>query len=353
MDWEILMTIAAFLICFVTAAVGLKTVAGNLTSFVPNYNWRKDTFLPVYVTIFAAFTILFGLNRSVFDMIFPLHWGELLLALSSVGLIYLISVLPKTTRYTFLTLAAATAACTLFLPRDFTLFQNHLPFWADRFLTVLIWIAYAWCFRFMNGIDGIAANQASAVATGLLILSVLGGLPILFGNFSAALLGALSALLMFTWYPAKLLLKEGACVALGFLLGWMIILSAREGTASCALIFSMYFIIEILWAFFRKLLHGGTVTANTTYDLTNSSGLSPAVVGQNIVKLQTVLLVIGSFQVYAPNNYSLPMVSALITLWFLSRLRNWQDSAQSLSEINRDVIRDIKDNVEDIKNIIK
>lgn len=66
-----------------------------------------------------------------------------------------------------------------------------------------------------------------------------------------------------------------------------------------------------------------------------------------------VLLVLGSFQVYAPNNYSLPLAAALVALWFMSKLNNWQEPQQSLKDINREVIRDIKDNVEDIKKIIR
>lgn len=234
------------------------------------------------------------------------------------------------------------------------LFQNHLPFWGDRFCIILLWTLFAWCFRYMNGIDGIASLQASGFVCGLLILSVLGGLPLLYGNFAAALLGALTALLVYNWYPAKLLLKDGACVSLGFLLGWLTILTAREGTGSCALIYAMYYILEICWAVGRKLIaNDGSLVSNTLYYRLNASGLSPAEIGQNVAKLLTVLLVLGSFQVYAPNNYSLPLAAALVALWFMSKLNNWQEPQQSLKDINREVIRDIKDNVEDIKKIIR
>ena len=174
------------------------------------------------------------------------------------------------------------------------------------------------------------------------------------GNFAAALLGALTALLVYNWYPAKLLLNDGACVSLGFLLGWLTILTAREGTGSCALIYAMYYILVICWAVGRKLIaNDGSLVSNTPYYRLNASGLSPAEIGQNVAKLLTVLLVLGSFQVYAPNNYSLPLAAALVTLWFMSKLNNWQEPQQSLKDINREVIRDIKDNVEDIKKIIR
>lgn len=356
MELAYITTILAFCACFIASFVGLKIVSRNLTSFVPDNNWRKDTFLPIYFTTFAAFLLLFGLNQINYDLIWPLHWVELLLAFAGTGLIYLVSLFKKTSRFTILAIVAGSIFCAVFLPREFMLFQSHLPFWADRLCLIILWVAFSWCFQYMNGIDGMASLQASTIVGGLFILSFLGGLPLLFGNFSIAFLGSLVALMLFNWYPAKLLLKPGACMSLGFLLGWMIVLSAREGTSSCALIYSMFFIVEILLAIVKTFIFSSAtdkISDNTNYYLTNVSGLSPAVVCQNTAKLQMVLLIVGSFQVYAPNNYSLPLVATLLTVWLINRLRNWQEPDKSLKEINFDVIRDIKENVEDIKKTIK
>ena len=354
MEFVYIITLAAFLVCFLAALVGLRLAASELSSPVPGSSWRCDAFLPVLLVSFAAFVLLFAFANRTYDQIFPLTWVDLLLAFVSAAAVYAVSLFKKTGRFALPALAGAVLLCTAFLPADFMLFQNHLPFWGDRFCIVLLWTLFAWCFRYMNGIDGIASLQASGFVCGLLILSVLGGLPLLYGNFAAALLGALTALLVYNWYPAKLLLKDGACVSLGFLLGWLTILTAREGTGSCALIYAMYYILEICWAVGRKLIaNDGSLVSNTLYYRLNASGLSPAEIGQNVAKLLTVLLVLGSFQVYAPNNYSLPLAAALVALWFMSKLNNWQEPQQSLKDINREVIRDIKDNVEDIKKIIR
>ena len=37
----------------------------------------------------------------------------------------------------------------------------------------------------------------------------------------------------------------------------------------------------------------------------------------------------------------------------MNKLHNWQNQPQSFSEINREVIQDIKNNVDDIKKIIR
>lgn len=356
MDFTYLITIAAFLVCFLAVLIGLRLIVSGQTSSAPvsGNKWYGDSFLPVLLTTVTAFILLFAFSGPAYDQIYPLNWTDMLPALISMTGIYFVSLFAKTSRLTFPVLIAGIILCTAFLPADFTLFQNNLPFWGDRLCIVILWTGFAWCFRYMNGLEGIAILQATGLTGGLVILFVLGGLPFLYGNFAAALLGALTALLIYNWYPAKLLLKDSACVSLGFLLGWLIILSGREGTASCALIYISYYILEICWAVGRKLLSKeGSLVANTLYDRLNVSGLSPAEICQNIGKLMIILLILGSFQLYAPNNYSLPTAAVFITLWFMGKLNNWQEPPQSFKDLNREVLRDIKENVEDIKKIIR
>ena len=354
MEFTYITTLGAFLVCFLVTLISLRAIVLSPLTLDLKSRWYQDAFLPILLVSFIAFALLFYFTETAYDQIFPLTWTDLALSFSSAIAIYIVSLFKKSTRFTLPVLVGTILLCTAILPNDFTLFQNHLPFWGDRFCIVLFWILFAWCFRFMNGIDGIATLQASSFTCGLLILTFLGGLPLLYGNFAAALLGSLTSLLIYNWYPAKILLKDSACISLGFLLGWLTILTAREGTASCSLIYATYYILEIIWAIGSKLVaNNGSLTANTLYYRVNISGLSPAEVGQNITKLLTVLLVLGSFQVYAPNNYSLPLAAALVTLWFMNKLNNWQEPQQSLKDINHEVIQDIKDNVENIKKIIR
>lgn len=175
MEFAYIITLAAFLVCFLAALVGLRLAASELSSPVPGSSWRRDAFLPVLLVSFAAFALLFAFANRTYDQIFPLTWVDLLLAFVSAAAVYAVSLFKKTDRFALPALAGAVLLCTAFLPADFMLFQNHLPFWGDRFCIVLLWTLFAWCFRYLNGIDGIASLQASGFVCGLLILSVLGG----------------------------------------------------------------------------------------------------------------------------------------------------------------------------------
>lgn len=356
MEIEFIITIAAFCASFVVSFIGLKAVSMDLTSFVPDYNYRKDTFLPVYATSFVAFLVLFALNKITYDFIFSISWLEIISVFAIAIGIYVTSLFKKTNRFTILALSLGVILCSLLLPHEFLLFQGSLPLWGDRALVILIWIAFSWCYQYLNGIDGLVSMQSLFIAVGIFILSLLGAVPNLVGNFSAVLIGAIGSLLIFNWYPAKLLLKTGACIAIGFLLGWMLLLCSQEGSSGSGLIFSMFLIVEVLFAIVKKFSLNpqyANIVANTTYYQTNISGLSPEAVCQNISKILTILLIFGCFQIYSPNNYSLPLASFVLTIWFLSRLKNWQEPNKTLKEINTDVINDLKENVEDIKKIIK
>lgn len=356
MEIELIITIAAFCASFVICFAGLKAVSMDLTSFVPDYNYRKDTYLPVYAVSFISFLILFGFNKIFYDFIFPIGWLEIISVFATAGIIYLVSLFKKTQKYTIVAVTAGVILCSLFLPKEFLLFQGYMPLWLDRICLILIWITFSWIYKYLNGIDGLVSIQSFAIALGIFILSVLGGVPHLIGNFAIVLLGAFSALLIFSWYPAKLLLKTGACISLGFLLGWMLLLSGKEVSPACGLIFSMYLIVEVLFAVLKKFSlkpQYKDILTNTVYYQANISGLSPAMVSESLVKILAVLVIFGCFQIYSPNNYSLPLASFVLTIWFLSRIKNWQDPDQSLREINKDVINDIKENIDDIKQIIR
>ena len=223
---------------------------------------------------------------------------------------------------------------------------------ADRLALVLIWTTFAWAYKYLNGIDGLTATQSVVSLAGLGLLAFLGALPILTGSCAGILLAVTAALAIYNWYPAELSLTSAGCQALGFLIGWLFILTAEEGAATCCLILSLYYLTEIIWAailkFSRKQQHQ-IMENNTVYYQVNISGLSPANICENIFKLDAMLVIFAGFQIYAPNNYSIPSLGIILTLWFIAHLRNWQEPIRSFKELNQDLMKDIHDNVENFK----
>lgn len=348
MDNSLFIIAITVISCFFLAYTWFA-VLNNLSS---EHSLLTNMFLPIITVSFLGSSCLYFLLPDTYDQIFKLSYLNIIIAYAGSLLIYLGISWPRTQRINYLFVLGAALLGSLFIPSDFLLFEGYLPFWADRILLLLIWATFSWCYKHLNGIDGIIAVQTITPLTGLIILSFIEALPLLLGANAAVFLSIIGALSIYIWYPAERRLTDAGCQALGFLMGGLLIQAAQEGCASCVLIFSLYYITETAWAFFAKLSRKTqyqNITGNTFYYQTNISGLSPALICGNIFKLNTLLVIFGSFQAYAPNNYSVLILAVLLTLWYLNRLINWQTPVQSFSELNKETLNDLKENIDDFK----
>lgn len=355
MNTSYLIITLTFLSCFFVAYLWFAAISRNLSTFSFSSRLMKDVFTPIWTTSLLGVTALYFLLPNHYDQIFKISYLNITGIYLAAALIYLGFSYKKTARFSYLYLLAGTLLGTALLPSSFLMFEGLLPFWLDRLAIIFLWTAFAWCYKYLNGIDAIIGIQTITPLFGMTILAFIGAIPVLTGSFCAVMIAVMTAFLIYNWYPAQLLLTSAGCQALGFLSAWFFISGAQEGAGSCILIFNLYYIIEILWALLKKLSRKSryqNVTGNTFYYQTNVSGLSPAIIAENIFKLEALLIIFGGFQVYAPNNYSLAIISVILVLWFLNHLRNWQHPERSLSEINREVIKELKENVDDFKKNI-
>lgn len=127
---------------------------------------------------------------------------------------------------------------------DGLVFQGILPYAADRLLAVLCWVAFVNFFNFMDGIDGITGVETMVVGCGLALLALLfpavgikAFLPL---SIAAAGLG----FLFWNWHPAKIFMGDIGSVAIGFLLGGLLVRLAAEGHLTAALILPLYYLAD-------------------------------------------------------------------------------------------------------------
>ena len=113
----------------------------------------------------------------------------------------------------------------------------------------------------------------------------------------------------------------------------------------------MFLWVEIVSAVWRRLFvtHSGMWRENTNYyeaaKIYTLQGLSA-----NILRICVVLLFIGWFQLFAANQYSLLIVAFFLALW----LNNLQGQRQpnSLKEINREFVTELKQNIQETKELL-
>lgn len=316
----------------------------------------KTPFSPfvIILGIFAAFAL--GLSiafRQDNDFINEYVFWELPALLTASAVIFYVAS-RFGTKYICLTILSCAAVLSLFMPQDISVFSQIPPVFSIP-LMILLWFLFSFLYRFLNGIETVAGLHTMAVCTGIFFLSLAAALPFLLGAVALILAAVTAAFLVFNWYPARLQLSEAGCTALGFLLGGLVFRAVSEGAAPSVIIFNMFYIIEICWALLQTLFlkdKYADIVANTAYFQANVSGLSPENITNNILRLEIVMIVLGYFEAYSSNIYSIPVLSAIITVWYLSKVKNWQDANQSFREMNRNVFKEIKNNFEEIKDTI-
>ena len=139
-------------------------------------------------------------------------------------------------------------------------FQGWLPPALDGLAVAMLWIWFINLFNFMDGIDGLAGNEAAAIGLGLLLFAADGvgenpGLAALAASISAAAIG----FLVWNWAPARIFLGDVGSVPLGYLLGFLLLDQAARGRWKIALILPLYFLADATITLLRRFLRGEQV----------------------------------------------------------------------------------------------
>ena len=138
-------------------------------------------------------------------------------------------------------------------------FQGLLPPLLDRVAAGLLWLWFVNLFNFMDGIDGLSGVEASSLGLGLVLVGVLAGWPDASVALPALLAAATLGFLVWNWAPAKLFLGDVGSVALGYLLGWLLLGAAVAGDWAAALILPLYYLADATITLVRRGARGAKV----------------------------------------------------------------------------------------------
>ncbi len=356
MDSWLILTLGTIIISFLASFSGfliyLKKPLPEQYSFLE----KNLAFAPFYLICAFLFCLIYLLVPTENDFINNISFAAVIIPMILAGIVYVFSLFQKTAKFTSLALLAAVAVSTFLLPEEFLLFKGNLPFWLDRLAIIAVWFIFSNFFYILNGIDGFLGSAAICVSGAFIVLGLLDAMPFFFTLTALCLTTVTAAFLIFNWFPSRLSFTTGSCRVLGFILGWLLTFTSSEGLAPCNLILITVFVLELLQAAFKKISlrdRYNSLTVNTTYYQANISGLSPSQVCIFLFKLQTIFIILACFQLYMPNAYSLPALSLILGAWFLTKLKNWQTPDRSLSELNKDIIEDLRRNIDDIKKLGK
>jgi len=345
----IIYTIAA--LCFVLSFAGFYVLNWRNEEFAPHKNTPFLIVLPITITSFLASFLL--LPRQS-DFIYSFKSIQLFIALICSGIIYfsfrfLVSKILKA----LICLTCAIAVCW-FIPTEFILIPQ-LSATIGKIILCLCLFAFSYFYPLSNNIDTLTCIQTLSINIGIFALALIGGTPILLGSFALSSAAICLAFLAFNRYPAQLSFIPAGCNALGFITCCQMIWSSIEGSSIAILVFSMFFWVELLSAITRKTLDWQNNFALNTYTgcyQANLSGFPPYTIAGHILRLQIVLLLMGCFAIYTPVGVAVPVFSFITTIWYISKIKNWQNGNKTIRELNNDLMNNIKNNLNNIKEQI-
>ena len=148
---------------------------------------------------------------------------------------------------------AAVGAGIFTLP-DHGIFQGWLPERLDHMAAAVLWVWFINLYNFMDGIDGLAALETVAISLGLVVVSVLAGTGV--DLWPMVIAGAAVGFLIWNFPPAKIFLGDVGSVALGYVLGYLLLMLASHGAWAAAIILPMYYLVDATITLFQRGIRG-------------------------------------------------------------------------------------------------
>lgn len=354
MSWNLVYVLILTLAGFTASRLAFALI--NPETEQSDYSFRKDPFVALYLLMAAGIAAIYFFGPAFSDFIFPMTSLAVFLPLIFAALIYGIFLLEMDGLFNIAVIVSALAVAFL-LPEKALVFEGLLPWGADHLLAAFILAVIALGAGVLNGLSGVFGLQCTAVALGISAVALIGGLPMVFGLWGAYLGGVWLGFINFNWYPEKIRLNRGACVSAAFLLGCTALRGAAEFSGPSMLILEMYFIAELIWIVTHRYVFNQRRpdwADNASYMSVFESGVTVPAINVAVAKIVAVNIILGCFQLFAPNAFSIPLFALLVNLWLINLLNNAAAGEEnSLKAANRALVKNVKDGLKEIKESLK
>lgn len=133
------------------------------------------------------------------------------------------------------------------------------PGWAQATIMGLAWLWFINLYNFMDGIDGITGIETLVITIGISVVLQVGNSGHALIAPALIIAAAMPGFLKWNWPPAKIFMGDVGSVALGYLLGWLLLASTSDGSTLAAIIVSGYYLADATMTLIRRALKGEKV----------------------------------------------------------------------------------------------
>lgn len=136
-------------------------------------------------------------------------------------------------------------------------FSEYIPLWLEKTALILAWVWFINLFNFMDGIDGISAAEMISISAGIcMIITLVGAAPDNLFIYSVVVATAGAGFIWWNWHPAKIFLGDVGSIPIGFMLGYLLLLTAQHGYPYAALILPGYYLADGTITLLSRLARG-------------------------------------------------------------------------------------------------
>ncbi|MBR2299374.1 MAG: hypothetical protein IJ870_02210 [Alphaproteobacteria bacterium] len=344
-----------FVVTF-TATTLLGKIFINKNSELEEYTFKKDVYLYMFL-MFLIGSIGIGFFLPHFhDFVVPLKILQIAGAFFFAAIIYLLFLLETKKLLDLAVFALSILSAFWFISKDSLAFSAFIPYQLEILGIGILVALFVLSAKILIALPSLYSSFISMVLIGLLLISLIGGLPSYVILFASLMLGAWIAVLQMNFFEFKFKINEGAVMSANFLLGAILLLGVNEFAAPSMLILVIYPLAELIWCVIADYIlkrHVPDLYLNAAYYTAFEKGADLQTLRAFIFKLSVTNIALALFQLYAPNPFTLPFLGFLINFWLMAKLYNIDQPNQTLKQTNTQFMQDVKNEIENIKQTFK
>ena len=352
---QLLIGVLLFVITY-TATALLGKILINKNSELEEYTLKKDIFLYMFL-MFLIGSLSIGFCLPHFhDFVVPLKTAQIAAAFFFAAIIYFLFLLETNKLLDSSVLALSILSAFLFISKDSLALVDFIPYQLEVLGIGLLIALFVLSAKILIALPSLYSCFSSMVLIGLILISLVGGLPSYIVLFSCLMLGAWVAVLQTNFFEFKFKINEGAMMSANFLLGMLFLIGVNEFAAPSMLILATYLLAELIWALIITYILRRPVPdlyLNACYYKAFQNNTPLENIRAFIFRVSTINIALALFQLYSPNLFTLPFLCFLINFWLISKLYHSDKEPQTLKQANADFVQNIKNEIKNIKQTLK
>ena len=258
--------------------------------------------------------------------VLPATWWPLLAALAGLVLISGADDIRSMPVWLRLTVHLACVVTGVSLLAEYQLvFQGLLPLWLDRLLTILAWLWFINLYNFMDGIDGITCGETIAICGGLFAVSFVATSDTPIPALALVVAAASAGFLPWNWSPARIFLGDVGSVGLGYICGWLLLVTAADGQWGVALILPLYYLADATLTLVRRAVrleplwraHASHFYQRASQRIGSHTRVTLTIATANLLLIGAAIAGASTVSIWIELIFSAGVVAVL--LWYLAR----------------------------------